>query len=432
MIKFTTKDIIDRARQIADLQNTDFISYEENMNLLNEAYTRLYQLGIDNDDKNFFKIFNLKEAYKTREEHCSLYELPDDFYQLYSITVGTDCTPILRKNPNEPKTCLRYDIIENNLVIYGDGNYDIEVLYYPIQQTLSLRNDDIVNTTITAGLDVCKSKYLIDSNTIYDASKDTTKTLSNEEIPSEFLFAVFDGKTVLFQTEEKVIVCDIASGKSTESSGYACKANNKVYVLRADEEGTYELIQYYGITERVLAEEIILPVMDYDRTACISFSEELDVFYLPKDNAFYEITEGSTELPEEKYIDYTDYHAEVIEDHFYSVNYDICEDGAILIGADEFVSVIGFNERNTKKGYGVSVIDEDGQCVIKPIFIDTYLNFPNNFYLQYMAYLLAISYKIKQGASVDGLSALAQEAQSQFYSSMSRDNNQVPRVKRIY
>ena len=36
MIKYTTKDIVNRAKQLADLNNSDFISWNENINLLNE------------------------------------------------------------------------------------------------------------------------------------------------------------------------------------------------------------------------------------------------------------------------------------------------------------------------------------------------------------------------------------------------------------
>ena len=55
MIKYTTKDIVNRATQLADLENSDFISWNENINLLNESWQKIYQQLIDNGDKTFIK-----------------------------------------------------------------------------------------------------------------------------------------------------------------------------------------------------------------------------------------------------------------------------------------------------------------------------------------------------------------------------------------
>ena len=58
---YKTSDIIKRAKQLADLENSDFISYEENFMLINECYNKLYEKLIA--DGNYDAITSLAEEY---------------------------------------------------------------------------------------------------------------------------------------------------------------------------------------------------------------------------------------------------------------------------------------------------------------------------------------------------------------------------------
>ena len=42
-MKLNASDIVKSARQISDLENSDFISWNENIRLLNEAWTAVHQ-----------------------------------------------------------------------------------------------------------------------------------------------------------------------------------------------------------------------------------------------------------------------------------------------------------------------------------------------------------------------------------------------------
>ena len=50
MITYNAKDLIQQATMLADLQNSDFISWKENIMFLDNAWTELYQSLINHGD----------------------------------------------------------------------------------------------------------------------------------------------------------------------------------------------------------------------------------------------------------------------------------------------------------------------------------------------------------------------------------------------
>ena len=110
-----------------------------------------------------------------------------------------------------------------------------------------------------------------------------------------------------------------------------------------------------------------------------------------------------------------------------------CVDGYGLFNNDEY-EVIGINELNDNEGYGISIIDtyDTNHVLLHSHFVDTLLLYPNNIYFNFMAMLLAISYKIKQNADVTVLSAKYGEMEAQYFDSLSRDVNNVVRITNVY
>ena len=132
MIKYSTKDIVNRAKQLADLENSDFISWNENMNLLNESWQRIYQELIDNGDNTFVREFETTASNKIK--------LPCDFYQLYSVELVPSCRQVLRKAKSESEYSLTYDIENEYLILYGTVSEKVRVKYIPVPETLTLKN----------------------------------------------------------------------------------------------------------------------------------------------------------------------------------------------------------------------------------------------------------------------------------------------------
>ena len=75
-MKNSTADIVERAKQLADLEGSNFISWNENQHLLNENYTELYQKLVNKGDKAFLKEFRCSSG---------VYDLPNNFMQLKGV-----------------------------------------------------------------------------------------------------------------------------------------------------------------------------------------------------------------------------------------------------------------------------------------------------------------------------------------------------------
>ena len=91
-------------------------------------------------------------------------------------------------------------------------------------------------------------------------------------------------------------------------------------------------------------------------------------------------------------------------------------------------SVIGINKIDMNTGYGYTL--KNG--IIRGIFNDTNIDYPNNMFVQFLSYQLAIQYKAKQNQDAPGLIALYTEAESQFYDTIGRDDYNYSRINNVY
>jgi hypothetical protein len=62
----------------------------------------------------------------------------------------------------------------------------------------------------------------------------------------------------------------------------------------------------------------------------------------------------------------------------------------------------------------------------------TILDYPSNIYYTVLAYSLAISFKLKQNGDTAVLSGKYEEALSQFYDSIQRDDNGSYTIRNVY
>ena len=137
MIRYNASDVIKKAKQLADLENSDFISWNESITLLNDAYQNIYQKSINKGNNDFVRVIQTSEK-------CI--NLPRDFYQLKALTLKQDRfnTPIMRRPQNGSFDDLSYDIYNNTLLINGYSSGTIILEYYPTPVTLTLPNKDEV------------------------------------------------------------------------------------------------------------------------------------------------------------------------------------------------------------------------------------------------------------------------------------------------
>lgn len=481
MIKYTTKDIVNRAKQLADLNNSDFISWNENINLLNESWQKIYQQLNDNGDKTFIKEFETVAS--------NTIKLPCDFYQLFAVELIPSCRQVLRKAKSEPESSLTYDIENDYLILYGTVSEKLRIKYLPTPQTLTLQNEtkdinadfsevfsDVSEDKEIKLLDCYKNKYLyLEKNTeesnvrwklhIFNKDTNTTKDVGNYTT-TEITDAILGNKNNVYYTTY--------SADNVAYNIYFVTNNGNVTTIQVDSESSACLLKRdkdvgaivvkgsviklyidgesieYDISERVNTDVIdnivldgkgiatfksindyyislLLPTfennenkwiqLDIDTTVNLSVTEtipfeELDFGYRNTYKRYSNVVDGKTCIS--------------TKNMFYV-------DGYGLFNNDEY-EVIGVNELNNDEGYGISIIDtyDTNHVLLHSHFVDTLLLYPNNVYFNFMAILLAISYKIKQNADITVLSTKYGEMEAQYFDSLSRDVNNVVRITNVY
>lgn len=126
-MKYKASEVIKRALDLADIQNTDFLSYRENAHYINDAWKQLYQWLINKGDKQFVKEVRLAggSGFGFLE-----YEIPEDLYQIQSIkSVSGYIVP--RKTDSESINSGTYDVVNNKLRLYGCSS-DLILTYYTV------------------------------------------------------------------------------------------------------------------------------------------------------------------------------------------------------------------------------------------------------------------------------------------------------------
>ena len=473
MIKYTTKDIVNRAKQLADLNNSDFISWNENINLLNENWQKIYQQLIDNGDKSFIKEFETVSLNKIK--------LPCDFYQLFSVELIPSCRQILRKAKSEQESSLTYDIENDYLILYGTVSEKIRIKYIPIPQTLTLQNEtkdidsdfnsvysSILENEELKFMDCYKNKYLFLKKTkgtdicnLYIFNKDTNeiKKITND-FSYEITYAVIGYKNIVYfisydKSAKTYFIYVIRDGYVTAELGGTPTSPS---LLKRDKDVGAIYIEDKHMNIFVNDNIPLFPnidnldvVLSEGIGTYMSFTNDYISLLLPivnekSENKWIQLDVDLTTTP---YVATKTTPFEGL-DFGYSYTYKrysnvingkVCistkdmfyVDGYGLFNNDEY-EVIGVNELNNDEGYGISIVDtyNTNHVLLHSHFVDTLLLYPNNIYFNFMAMLLAISYKIKQNADVTVLSTKYGEMEAQYFDSLSRDVNNVVRITNVY
>lgn len=129
MIHYKASDLLLLAMKLADLENTAFISSEENRSYINNAWAEIYQQAIDNGE-----LFYLNSTTLHKGEN----NLPEDFHQVYNIK-DDNWNPLPKYNKDMKKSDVYYKIM--NSKIYISGKDTVEMEYFPAPVTLDLEGE---------------------------------------------------------------------------------------------------------------------------------------------------------------------------------------------------------------------------------------------------------------------------------------------------
>ena len=471
MIRYNASDVIKKAKQLADLENSDFISWNESITLLNDAYQNIYQKSINKGNNDFVRVIQTSEK-------CI--NLPRDFYQLKALTLKQDRfnTPIMRRPQNGSFDDLSYDIYNNTLLINGYSSGTIILEYYPTPVTLTLPNkDEVIDLPIGSDetlVGAYKNVYFVKRTD----KEDSTKPLYNKtyivainrdtgeeaKVAEQSIYGeeYAVSENILFSIGDYVLFTGIhhdSVGSGTYKD-FDCIIGLNIVdfsVNVQDRKDKYDnylalgfsfyddtecdiTVEAYGGKKRITSATIYGNYYDLKANNVI-IPEKAFITVLSKDmkHAFSIDSERlDLYLDGEKVTSGKVMHVMGDSVYLQSASKNYCT--MLNISTNEKTSLIAPSKKpiwgtvgfDKQTGYGYYYLLGDNKIVIHSFLEDTELNFPNNMFFNYLAYSLALSFKVKQGSDISTFMPLLETAENTFYDSLTKDDWSFTRITNVY
>ena len=408
---YKASDIVKKAEQLSDLTNTDFITWNEKISLLNDSYTMLYQKLVDIGDGSFVKTFEAQSGENI---------LPPDFWQLKSVNLVQNkvVTPVKRRASSENYTSLSYEIRYDRL--YINGLYysgDIVVDYWAKPKTLTYKPGTVKlepNMSNRTAIAVHDEKFFSTASSKlywYDCKTDT------------------EGNANLGGNATLVVPCD--------EQALVIVGSNNEKIVTYDSSSVSTLSGIPFITEDGAIGSIIdnkgkinnHTVFDWDYGTGMNLivcNDNLDDFYYLQSGTIYH--NGDQILINDEAVSATSLMYVNGNCWYYTSNevgYIDPYENLHIISMKP--GVIGINKIDGNTGYGYTI-----GTTVYPWVEDTVLDFPNSMYFTIMSYMLAVQFKIKQGADAQGLLTVLGTLENTFYDTLAQDANEPVRIRNVY
>lgn len=438
-VTYKASDIIKRAMQLADLENSDFISFSEKLALLNESYQQLYQKGINKDINAFVKYIHTQSTAIT---------LPRDFYQLKAVNVDKNgyLEPVLRRPANQSTHDLSYEILNNTLKINGyAGCGDICIEYYPLPLSLTFpnvpRSISPQGTSTERLLDLRNNIYVTENGpqyTIRDITdSEATASISCDSLPSPY-------KNFIHIEEDYVVFTYGTSQALYSLSGKGLISKRGKVVFYRHKTFLYDEVAH---TLNFPTGGVAYSNIDFDfgDTTLIILDEEMKTFvglkYTTSDYVGSGVFVGgknietkeltSVKIRVTKFYNYKNL-VYFMNGTSYLAAIDLSNVSKPIQETIQESDVIDIVDIDVNTGYGYLTKRFGNRYTIMSFFEDTILNFPNNTYFVFLSYILAVTFKTKQGSDVSQLASLCSRAEEAFYDSLQRDDWVSTRITNTY
>lgn len=377
-MKLNASDIIKSARQVADLENSSFISWSENVRLLNEAFTSVHQKLINKGDFTFTNEISI-----SKEQ-----ELPSDFYQVLSVLDNYN-TPVPRYSIGMNNSQIYYKLINNKFIL--NGLQSAKLTYYTNVPFLTYPADTIVDALPLSEGEVIKfacDNYALTNKNVWDIKEATIVRAAAETD----VYVDAYGRT--YSANEKPIF--YPDGRcfkltSTECTDSKCKVAYSNDIENITFDGVYYSVRY-------------------------SSNGNINVFEQGNSNNIG-VLEGFTTN-----IYFNNEHKFYIKDNVVFID-DIPMYDASIYNNKVYMLKIDLNT-----GYGLFTNNNK----ILSIAVDTELNLPNNLYYNVLAYMLAFSYCCKQGKDASYVSAQLNSNVELLYDTLTNDAFSQMKITNIY
>ena len=377
-MKYNISDIVKAAKQIADLENSDFISWNENIRLLNEAWTAVHQKLINKGDFTFVNEINIGKEQ----------ELPSDFYQVLSI-LDNYHTPVPRYSIGMNDSQIWYKLINNKLIL--NGLQSAKLTYFTKPQFLTYPADTIVDALPLEAGEVIKfacDNYALTNKSVWDIKEASVVRAAAETD----VYVDAYGRTYS-ATEKPIFYPDGRCFKltSTECTDINCKVAYSDDIENITFDGVYYYVRYSSNGN--------INVFEQGNSTNIDVYEGFSSnIYFNNEHKFY-IKDGVVFVD-----DIPMYDASIYNNKVYMLKIDL----------------------NT--GYGLFTNNNK----ILSIAVDTELSLPNNLYYNVLAYMLAFSYCCKQGKDASYVSAQLNSNVELLYDTLTNDAFSQMKITNIY
>lgn len=391
-MKYNVSDIVRAAKQIADLENSDFISWNENIRLINEAWTSVYQKLINKGDQAWIKETYLKRGTQP---------LPSDHYQTFSILDNYN-NVIPRYSIGMNNSQLWYKTTNGNIELNGIDN--AKLTYYPEPQFLTYTADTIEDVfTLPIGGEIISAignYFLLKEGTTYKVYEiDTGKIISNYNNGN---FSHVDTHGAILSSSKKPIY--YSDGRS-----FYYDSNKKT--------DPHCLVPYTSEIDTITFDGVYYYV-SYNNSKLISVYEQ--------DNSV--LVDELTGYDSNIY--FSNGHK------FYIADQAAYIDDIPLWDASNLQAIFML-KIDTNTGYGLLAVDNGNgvgfkQTKLLSAMVDTELNFPNNLYYNVLAYQLAFAYCCKQGKDPTLVNAQLNNNTETLFDSLSNDAFGQMKVTNVY
>ena len=377
-MKYNISDIVKAAKQIADIENSDFISWNENIRLLNEAWTAVHQKLINKGDFTFVDEMNIGKEQP----------LPENFYQVLSILDNYN-TPVPRYSIGMNDSQIWYKIINNKLIL--NGLHSAKLTYFTKPQFLTYSADTIVDALPLSEDEVIKfacDNYALTNKNVWDIKEATVVRAADETD------VYVDAYARTYSANEKPIF--YPDGRCFKLTQNECTdAKCKVAYSNDIENITFDGVYYY-----------------------VRYSSNGNINVFEQDNSTnIDVYEGFSSN-----IYFNNEHKFYIKDNVVFID-DIPMYDASIYNNKVYMPKIDLNT-----GYGLFTNNNK----ILSIAVDTELNLPNNLYYNVLAYMLAFSYCCKQGKDASYVSAQLNNNIELLYDTLTNDAFSQMKITNIY
>ena len=377
-MKLNSSDIIKSASQIADLENSNFISWNENIRLLNEAWTAVHQKLINKGDFIF-----VNEILISKEQ-----PLPENFYQVLSVLDHYN-TPVPRYSIGMNDSQIYYKLINNKIVL--NGLQSAKLTYFKKPQFLTYPADTIVDALpLSEGetIEFACDNYALTNKNVWDIKEASIVRAAEENA----VYIDAYGRT--YPANEKPIF--YPDGRCFKLTLNSCTDPKCKVAYSGDIENiTFDGVYYY-----------------------VRYSSNGNINVFEQDNSTnIDVLEGFSSN-----IYFNNEHKFYIKDNIVFVD-DIPMYDASIYNNKVYMLKIDLNT-----GYGLFTNNNK----ILSIAVDTELNLPNNLYYNVLAYMLAFSYCCKQGKDASYVNAQLNSNVELLYDTLTNDAFSQMKITNIY